>query len=844
MNAPDPKANTTTEAYLAYKAGYLEESELKPVLYEPYLHFDGWLAYWAGLVDYFPVKRSEEGKNLMPILPGKISYRGLDITVGEDGTITLNGHTTGAVTIKLSNGLEESSYVSTAWVNQDITDDVDGKCISLRYVSGSAPASATALRLYGSSGSAAITQWYFQSNDQNTVFSTTSKASCLVIYANQNLVFNNYKFRVQLEDNPAPTDYMPYASVPEMLCDEEALVAYLAGVTDTYPEEIKDPYDVRIVGYLKYLVSYRFGRPEYPVNNEEFYLSTMDAPHTSNETPSSDIELDTSAGKIIDVKAYGDTFQQTYSGANLYDYADTTLVNPNITVGSDGWVTATYDNSAGSSTVYIQYYTNALPLSTDTNYNVVLEVQSKSGSGFLAPVTGHNSGQFTADWTNTIADLTANTTYTHISKTKADFTDVTHSLRTLLIFNAGQSGSVTFRLSLLADTTVTPQTFVYQPYTGGIPSPNPEYPQSVNVVTGTQTVNVHGKNLFDIQDATGTRGNNTVIAKDQSITVDSNTNGTETTFYLNNCSYISQYLPTSYSNARDFKMTGFGGNYTIKIYYENIPSGTGAINTVTYTNKQTILKNRASIINGVVEISIELDNDEYIKSVAVYTANTNVFSNFTIKAQLEQGSTPTTYEPYTSQTFTIDLGSIELTKIGTYQDYIYKSGDDWYVHKEIGKGILTGTTPGMTVAQQTGDGRFNIVLPTTWEGYKKSDNDILSFCNSYQQVGQTAYNTSFDPLVANMSYALNFNSGGGNALRVKNIDASTVQEMKDSMDATNLILYYQLATATDTQITDSTLIAQLNALAGADTYNEKTFIKVTANDPNLPALLKVEAYKY
>ena len=58
------------------------------------------------------------------------------------------------------------------------------------------------------------------------------------------------------------------------------------------------------------------------------------------------------------------------------------------------------------------------------------------------------------------------------------------------------------------------------------------------------------------------------------------------------------------------------------------------------------------------------------------------------------------------------------------------------------------------------------------------------------------------------------------------------------------LLYYVLATATDTQITDSTLIGQLDALADADTYNEKTYIKVTATDPNLPALLKVEAYKY
>ena len=102
-----------------------------------------------------------------------------------------------------------------------------------------------------------------------------------------------------------------------MLCDEEALVAYLSGVTDTYPEEIKDPYDVRITGYLRYLCSYRFGRPEYPVTNSEFYLSLLDAPHTSNETPSTDIELDTSEGKLIDVKAYGDTYQKTYNGKNL-----------------------------------------------------------------------------------------------------------------------------------------------------------------------------------------------------------------------------------------------------------------------------------------------------------------------------------------------------------------------------------------------------------------------------------------------------------------------------------------------------------------------------------------------
>lgn len=64
MRIPDPKANTTTEAYLAYKAGFLTQGELKPVLYEPYLHFDAWLAYWCGLTNTYPLNEAGEPEML------------------------------------------------------------------------------------------------------------------------------------------------------------------------------------------------------------------------------------------------------------------------------------------------------------------------------------------------------------------------------------------------------------------------------------------------------------------------------------------------------------------------------------------------------------------------------------------------------------------------------------------------------------------------------------------------------------------------------------------------------------------------------------------------------------
>lgn len=64
MTLPNPIANNSTEAYLAYKAGALEEEDLKPSLYSPYLHFDAWLAYWCGLTDTYPVDKNNEPEML------------------------------------------------------------------------------------------------------------------------------------------------------------------------------------------------------------------------------------------------------------------------------------------------------------------------------------------------------------------------------------------------------------------------------------------------------------------------------------------------------------------------------------------------------------------------------------------------------------------------------------------------------------------------------------------------------------------------------------------------------------------------------------------------------------
>lgn len=69
------------------------------------------------------------------------------------------------------------------------------------------------------------------------------------------------------------------------------------------------------------------------------------------------------------------------------------------------------------------------------------------------------------------------------------------------------------------------------------------------------------------------------------------------------------------------------------------------------------------------------------------------FKTFSINGVLEQATPPATIYVMTgvstltigTETYTIDLGNIELVKVQNQKDYIYKDGDTWKIHKVIGK---------------------------------------------------------------------------------------------------------------------------------------------------------------
>lgn len=358
----------------------------------------------------------------------------------------------------------------------------------------------------------------------------------------------------------------------------------------------------------------------------------------------------------------------------------------------------------------------------------------------------------------------------------------------------------------------------------------------------TEQASYTGKNLFDKDTAPqgGYLATYSALSTGVRATAASTINYTYIRYVMNVENYVGQTVTlsaTASASASNLPAINMGtcdadGNNRVQ---KVIQTGTGEL-TVSYT-----------IASG----------DQYIYFAfyanQVGTAQVGDYVDYT-DAQLELSATPTSYEPYTggapapspdypqtihtvtgvqtvtvsdgtnTDTYTIDLGSIELCKIGDYQDYIYKSGGDWYVHKEIRKRTLDGTetwTTGMVSSNRffgldTGDGVFN-----------NTSGNIVFSDKFYNRFGSD-----------NNSIMLSANSSTpGRMLVFINGIATTAADWKTWLSNNNTLVYYPLITPTDIQITDQTLIDGLNSALNMTCYDGGTNIVVTST--NLPGELEL-----
>ena len=164
--------------------------------------------------------------------------------------------------------------------------------------------------------------------------------------------------------------------------------------------------------------------------------------------------------------------------------------------------------------------------------------------------------------------------------------------------------------------------------------------------------------------------------------------------------------------------------------------------------------------------------------------------------------------------------SIELNALGNYKDYFYKSDGKWYLHKEFDK-VDMGTiewateTTYLTGMFRTGTGSTPSVPLVA---------GAMACPIFIWQEGAVDYRNLKD------GYMAVTNSAVLPIVRVRNsiYSSYTNAQFKEAMSG--ILMYYTLKTPTETEITDTVLVAQLDNLALAISYDGGTNLLQTNSD--------------
>ena len=482
----------------------------------------------------------------------------------------------------------------------------------------------------------------------------------------------------------------------------------------------------------------------------------------TKEVSGTDISVNDAVDGIMDITLKGNTYQKTLSGKNLAQRVDGLWFNGNNN----------------------QYYSQeqGYGFKAQIKPNTTYTISKKNASNRFAVCAGSDSVE-TGNTFRTIVIQESNSSRTTYTFTSGE-SDTYMWFGVYRGTTQSEIDSACEEVQIEEGSTPTS----YEQYCGGTPSPNPSYPQDIHNVSGNNTISVVGKNLYDKDNA------NVINGYIQGSTGKINGNSSDKSIYI-------PCLPnTTYTIQREKLNTG----NRLRIGSSSVlPEVDVVLDDYVYS----------TAIDGYENYTYTTTNNAKYLVVYFYT-NTSpyTFSELSGTLQIEYGSTSTTYEAYQSQTYPINLGSIELCKIGDYQDSFVYENDKWYKRANVGKIVL--------------DENSNWSSQT---GYYQCTTNLggvggIGICNYYSYGGTSTPNTFWTT---------------ANAFRT-NDSTDTLANYKNWLSTHNLILYQPLATPTNTEITDTTLIEQLNAIIEAQTYTGTTNILQTNND--LPFILDIDYF--
>ena len=390
------------------------------------------------------------------------------------------------------------------------------------------------------------------------------------------------------------------------------------------------------------------------------------------------------AGMEIEYK--GNTSQVSTTGKNLLNLPNGTYSNNGITaVVENGKVTV---NGTATATSFV-----AIPFSKEYDGSSITISANNSGIIGNTSSSGSYASLRIAGQTSTEAIL-GNQNAVRTFQLNGTFPDITIRTSSGLTYN-----NFVLYPQLEQGSTATE----YEPYTGGIPSPNPNYPQDIHTVTGNNTVTVCGKNLWSSE---WEQGQVNASGENQSATDRIRTKDYISVIPLQHYA-IKRSIGTKFITVRGYdKNKNYIGDGSMSI---NLISGNTATNPMT---------------NGDTTCVIEpKENIHYLR----FNDTTNDLST---EYMMVKGDTVENYEAYSETNYLVNLGSIELCKLDTYQDKIRKSTGKNLFNKNNANVLIGGIVENQSKMESAPANRtlwIRCKPNTTYTIQKRNDGDTNRF---------------------------------------------------------------------------------------------------------------------
>ena len=466
----------------------------------------------------------------------------------------------------------------------------------------------------------------------------------------------------------------------------------------------------------------------------KFYASNQGETHIT----------DSDNGKIQDMMIYGRSSQSTTTGKNLLKYpyiaADDMSQGIIFTDNKDGSISI---SGTATGVVYYNLYSNIdgkrLTLASGT-YKLVVKGRSKCNV-----IVSNNISTVTNGGTFTITDG-HNEIYCYIIVQEDLTVDET-------IYPMIQLASIT-------DES-------YEPYTGGIPSPSPDYPQEIKSVVNP-TVKICGKNLYDSK--------NFPIIHNRAIS-----GNTGDIYESTSGKYgaTEKYIPFPYGG----KKISFNDSMSLCAYDKD------------YKFISFINKNNRQIPLGTIYVRFDIKVEDKDK------------------AQIELSENATSYEPYYEQTVTLPyaINAIPVSSGGNVtidgQQYIAD-----YVDVERGK-----------LVRMIGVANQDAFVTSKWE----STGSIVIFSTISNVGNDNAIVTISSELTSDWSAGdeiHHFTQPIGQTLVIVLPKTITTIEQGEEIRAKGFEFYYKLATPIEIDLTEE----EITALKELTTYYPTTNISVNS----------------